>query len=79
MAFLHPAIAAFRHHRNPHLNLTQEQSLHLSGSTAIALIVWKVTEVLLRKYAKNTDDKTCKFIGCCAAMAILIISVLFMP
>lgn len=73
------AIAAFRRSFNYRPDWTQDQALHMYGSLAVALIIWKLVEVLLTKHAKKLDKKTCKSIGCCAALFIVMISVLFMP
>ena len=79
MTFSLTAIAAFRRSFNYRPDWTREQALHMYGSMALALIVWKLIEVLLTKHAKKLDKKTCSFIGSCAAIFIVMISVLFMP
>ena len=79
MTFSLTVIAAFRRSFNYRPDWTQEQALHMYGSIALALIVWKLVKVLLTKHAKKLDKKTCSSIGCCAALFIVMISVLFMP
>lgn len=51
-------ITAFRSYVHPYRpDWTRAQILYMYGSIALALIVWKLIEVLLRKHAKKLDKK----------------------